>query len=324
MKCLVIILIVFFVFSCSSVDTTPGDVAHDPSPQSSHDNVLNEALLSAMKARAQMEYVLGPEDLLDIDVFQVDELKKTVRVNSKGYIKLPLVGQVKASGLTVSELEGILEKKLESFIQDPEISVFIKEFRSQRITLLGAVRKQQVYTVTGQHYLLDIISRADGLAEDAGEICYVQREKETIIIDMRGLLHEGNTQLNIPVFGGDVVFIPRGGTIFVSGAVEGPGSFPVKGKVTLTQAVAMARDLKDYAAKGEIRIYRDIGKGERQIIEVDYDEILEGRYSDVMLQDKDIIIVPTSGPKRVFWGMVKSLRWVVNLGNVDLGVGFIQ
>jgi polysaccharide export outer membrane protein len=317
-----IIVALVMLISCNGMQTDR-ELSHTPAPEVALNDVKDEILTKAINAPRGVEYILGPEDLIDIEVFQVEELKKTIRINAGGSIKLPVVGKLKVSGLTVPELEETVEDKLSNYIQNPEVSVFIKEFRSQRITLLGAVKKQQVYTVTGQNYLLDIISRADGLSEDAGEICYVQRKKETIIIDMRGLLYEGDTRLNIPVFGGDVVYIPRGGTIFVSGAVEGPGSYPVKGKLTLTQAIAMAKDFKEYAKKGEIQIYRDIGKGERQVIGVDYDRIMEENSSDVMLQDKDVVFVPASGVKRAVYGVLKSFRWVVNVGSVDIGAGFV-
>lgn len=323
MRLMVLTALVVMLVSCGGMETAPGEVAHKPSTKSSTNAGMDKVLLKAMRTPADREYVLGPEDLLDIDVFQVDELKKTVRVSAKGNIKLPLVGKIRASGLTIPELEDVLAKKLSRFIQNPEVSVFIKEFRSQHITLLGAVRKQQVYTVSGQNYLLDIISRADGLSEDAGEICYVQRGKETIIIDMRDLLYEGNTQLNIPVFGGDVVYIPRGGTVFVSGAVKGPGSFPVKGTVTLTQSIAMAKNFEEYAIKGRIRVYRDIGKGQREIIEANYNDILENESPDVELQDKDVVIVPASNAAKFFLAFVRSLRGLVNFSDdFSVGAGF--
>ncbi len=283
---------------------------------------MNALLLErAISAPRGGDYLLGPEDLLEIDVFQVEELKRTVRVTSSGFIKLPLAGKVKAAGLTVSGLEAVISERLRRYLEEPVVSVFVKEYRSQRITVLGAVNNPQVYAVTGQKSLLDMLSIAGGLSEDAGDICYVQRKGETIVIDLNDLLLRGNARLNIPVFAGDVIHVPKGGVVFVSGAVNAPGSFVMHGTVTLAQLIAMAKDLKYEARRDEIRIYRDTGKPTRDIIEVNYDEILEGERPDIVLRDKDIVIVPSSGIKNFFAGFVRTLRGLVSFGSVSVGAG---
>jgi len=261
------------------------------------------------KAYSSADYKIGPEDLLEIDVFQVPELKTTARVSAKGYIKLPLTDSIEASGLSVSELETLIAKRLEKYVTEPLVGVFVKDYRSQQISVLGSVKDPKVYYATGQRYLLDMLSLAGGLTPEAGSICIVQRispgnagdkeaTTEKIVIDLNKLLIDGNPDLNIPVHGGDIVQVPKSGIFFVDGAVKGSGEYNLKNKVTLTQAISMAKGLDDTASKSDIRIFRETGKPEREVITLDYDAVLSGQQKDIEIKDKDIIIVETSAIKR--------------------------
>jgi len=271
-------------------------------------------IISAYKG----DYILGPGDLIAIDVFQVDELEGTVRVSSTGYIKLPLTGKIKVGGLTVAEAEAEIREKLLRYLQDPIVNVFVQEYRSQNITVLGAIRSPQVYTVTRQNFLLDILSVAGGLTADAGDICYIQRKGETIIVNIRDLLIGGQVNLNIPVFAGDIVHVPSGGVFFVNGSVNAPGSFVMRGTVTLTQAILMAKGMAFNAKKSQIRIYRDSGKETLDFIEADYDSILNNQNKDILLKDKDIVIVPKDGVKNFFGGFFNSVRGIASFGAVSV------
>ncbi len=279
--------------------------------------VLDKAISSAYKG----DYILGPGDLIAIDVFQVDELKGTVRVSSTGFIKLPLTGKIMLGGLTVSEAESEISEKLLRYLQDPIVNVFVKEYRSQNITVLGAIAKPQVYTVTRQNFLLDILSISGGLTKEAGDICYIQRKGETIVINIRDLLIGGQVRLNIPVFAGDLIHVPAGGVIFVNGSVKSPGSFVLQGTVTLSQAISMAKGFQFNAKQNQIRIYRDSGKETLDIIEVDYNKILTEMNKDIVLKDKDIVIVPKDGVKNFFGGFMNSVRGVARFGGLAVTGG---
>lgn len=120
--------------------------------------------------RGVEEYQIGAHDLIEISVFQVVELSRTVRVNSRGLITLPLIGAVKAGGLTSEELEAEIAKKLAAgLIQDPQVSVFIKEFVSQRVIVEGSVTRTGVFPLTGRTTLLQVIALASGLDPVANE-----------------------------------------------------------------------------------------------------------------------------------------------------------
>lgn len=276
------------------------------------------------------DYRIGPEDLLEVDVFQVPDLKGTVRVSAKGYIKLPLADTIQASGLTVAELESLIAQRLEKYVKEPVVSVFVKEYRSQQISVLGSVKDPKVYYATGQKYLLDMLSMAGGLTPDAGTICILQRNVQTapgtsnnppekIVIDLNKLLIEGNADLNIPVYGGDVVHVPKTGIFFVDGAVKGAGEYNLKGRITLTQAIGMAKGLDDAASHSDIRIFRENGKPEKEVITIDYDDILDGKTTDVEIRDKDIVIVSSNAVKRFF----SKLSGAIGLGMFRVGgIGF--
>ena len=116
------------------------------------------------------DYRIGPSDLLEISVFQVPELSRTVRVNARGALTLPLVGQIQAGGLTGQQLEALLANKLrESYLQNPQVSVFIKEFVSQRVTVSGSVNKVGVFPISGKTTLMQAIAMAGGLDKLADE-----------------------------------------------------------------------------------------------------------------------------------------------------------
>lgn len=125
------------------------------------------------------DYRIGPQDLLEVQVFGVDNLRRDVRVNSRGAITLPLVGTVIIGGLTGEEAETLIASKYEKdYLQDPQVSVFIKEYTSQRITLEGAVAKPGIYPIRGDTSLMQAIAIAggQGALSDLNEVMVYRRE----------------------------------------------------------------------------------------------------------------------------------------------------
>src|SRR5256884_1866877 len=122
------------------------------------------------------DYRIGFDDVLDISVFEAQELNREVRVSSAGEISLPLLESVHAAGLTPRELELVLEELLRrTYMKDPHVSVFVREMQSHPVSVLGAVRKPGVFQVRGSKTLLEILSLAEGLADDAGETAIIMR-----------------------------------------------------------------------------------------------------------------------------------------------------
>src|SRR5512143_165905 len=126
--------------------------------QSGKSDRMNDLLLKSAMAKSadqNADYIIGADDLLEIDIFQAEELHKTVRVSSQGYISMALIGELKAKGLTPVQLEQQISRKLEKYMIEPRVSVSIKEYKAQKIGVIGSVKQPQMYMVTGQRYLLD-------------------------------------------------------------------------------------------------------------------------------------------------------------------------
>lgn len=157
------------------VDTVRQPVANDPAANQVPPQNAAAAKAAALAGQAQpmnalagfgADYRIGPNDLLEIDVYGVTELKRTVRVNSTGLVSLPLIGAIKVAGLTAQEAEAAIAARYgEKFLQDPQISVFIKEFTTQRVTIEGAVARPGIYPLTGQITLLRAMALAGGRGE---------------------------------------------------------------------------------------------------------------------------------------------------------------
>jgi len=162
------------------------------------------------------EYRIGPSDLLEINVFQVADLNRTVRVNTAGDISLPLVGVMKAGGMTVQELEVAIAKKLDAnFLQNPQVTVFVKEFTSQRVTLEGAVKSPGIYPLTGKTTLLQAIAMAQGLdplADLKGIVIFrvVDGKKMGARFDMKAI--RSGAAADPLVYGDDIIVIDQSGS----------------------------------------------------------------------------------------------------------------
>src|SRR5256885_303777 len=122
------------------------------------------------------EYRIGPEDVLNINIFEAQELNREVRVSAGGDISLPLLGSVRAAGLTPRELEFVLQELLHrTYMKDPHVSVFVHEMQSHPVSVMGAVRRPGVFQIRGSKTLLEVLSLAEGLADDAGETVIILR-----------------------------------------------------------------------------------------------------------------------------------------------------
>jgi polysaccharide export outer membrane protein len=249
------------------------------------------------------EYKIGPKDLLEITVFELPELNQTVRVSEDGTITLPLLGPVKVDGLTTEELEaklaGLLQKE---YLNEARVSVFIREYQSKLVAVIGAVERPGMYELVGQRTLLQMVSKAGGFKENASNEIFVLRdegkgETASIAIDLDDLLLNGNQKLNIEIRPNDVVNVPVDKliTVYVFGAVRNPGKVEVKmsKKITLLQAVGNAGGLSDEAKKSGIRLKRiDRRTGKETEMKVNLDDIIKGKKRDIQLQEGDVIIVP--------------------------------
>ncbi len=251
-------------------------------------------------------YRIGPGDLLVLKVFEVDQLSQTVRVSEDGSITLPLLGRVVVEGLTqegvVQKLTGLLSAK---YVKNPQVTIFIKEYKNQQVAVIGAVVNAGSYELVGRKNLLQIISMAGGFSENAGDEVFILREgpdgkTATIIIDLKDLLVNGNQALNVPLEPNDVVNVPvdKEIRVFVMGRVTKPGAVRAKLSegITLLQAIADAGGLAEGAKEKAVLITRKDTAGKEQKIRVNLKDIIKGKKKDIVLQEGDVVFVPES-----FW-----------------------
>ena len=251
-------------------------------------------------------YRIGPGDLLELKVFQVEELSQVVRVSEDGSITLPLLGRVVVEGLTqdgvVQKLTGLLQAK---YVKNPQVTIFIKEYKNQQVAVIGAVVNAGSYELVGRKNLLQIVSMAGGFSETAGNEVFILREgpdgkTSTLSIDLKDLIVNGNQTLNVPVEPNDVINVPvdREIRVFVMGRVTRPGAVKAKLSegITLFQAIADAGGLAEGAKESAITITRKDKAGKEQKIRVNLKDIIKGRKKDIVLQEGDVVYVPES-----FW-----------------------
>jgi polysaccharide export outer membrane protein len=300
-------------------------------------NAMNDKILMGAysSGRGPMrDYKVGSEDLLEIAVFEDEKFNKTVRVSSQGNISLPLLGILRVKGLTASEVEREIRDLLaEKYFQDPHVTVFIKEYRSQRISVLGAVKTPSVYDISGQKTVLEALAMAGGLIQDASHLVFlirpprpeetVQESKETeretaktFVIDLDELVIKSNWALNMTLLNGDIINVPVSGRVFVGGYVKQPGGFPMMGKrVTVSQAVAMAGGLAPKADGSEARIFRFSERdGRKETLIANIYEIEAGKARDIEVKENDIVIVPLSGVKGFFIELRDTVKGLIGLG----------
>jgi polysaccharide export outer membrane protein len=283
----------------------------NPTPSASVTQINSALASAALQVPApHTNYQIGAEDLLEITLFNVPESdakitprKVEVRVNQDGKITLPLTGELSAAGLTASALEQALRERFNEYLYDPQVGVHIKEYRSQRISVVGAVRSPGVFQLTGPKTLVDLLAMSGGISDRAGNTIHVYRQqgegRRTYIVDLLTLA-DNPSLVNMPVQPGDVINVPQTGTFFVDGSVGRPGSYPLNQPYTLTQGLAVAggvtERLADYSG---IVVFRRQHSAEPLRIPVNLKEVLAGHATDPPIEADDVIVVPMSTAKYI-------------------------
>jgi len=260
-------------------------------------------LVPATAAEPDRE-AIGAEDLLDIRVVGVDALTSTVRVSDTGEITLPLLGAIAAAGLTPAGLERLLAARLgERYVNDPQVSVFVKEHGSRMVSVLGAVHQPGRYPMIGRRTLLDMVSAAGGLTEEAGpEVVITHRAAAdgsaapSTLVDLEALLHAGRDDLNLAIVPGDLIHVPvdRPVRIYVDGAVKTPGEIETRlsRPLTLMQALAKAGGATERASLRRVEVLRRRPEGGQERFALDVRAVRKGEAADMVLMDGDVVLVP--------------------------------
>lgn len=219
------------------------------------------------------EYIIGPEDVLDIEVWENDDLKRTVEVSKEGAFTFPLIGRVVAAGLTIFELEQQLKKRLgEGFLREPQVTVNVSKYKNQKVVVFGEVKKPGSYVITGKTHILEVLAFAEGLTERAGSIVTIVRpqispnknnstssdiaqERKIIEINLDSLV-EGASDERFFVTKGDSIYVSKAPPIFVTGEVNKPGEYKWEKGLTIHQAVSLAGGPTKRGALNRLKIVR--------------------------------------------------------------------
>lgn len=254
------------------------------------------ALFASVRlASGQTDYRIGPQDVLSVTVFGEADLSGKYTVEQDGTFTFPLIGRVKAGGVTIREFEQLLKRNLvDGFLKNPQVSIAIETYRSQRILVMGEVRSPGEYLLNSDMTLLAALVRAGGTTPAASRDAVIVRSRrvagnsdggssdaEVIKIDL-GELQSGNTALNITLQDGDTINVPKAQSVFVSGQVKMPGAYAVEPGMTVLQVLSLAGGLTDRGADSRIRIQRMI-KGKLKEVKAKLTDTVE---------PGDTIIVP--------------------------------
>jgi polysaccharide biosynthesis/export protein len=265
-------------------------------------------------------YVLGPDDQIQIQAVEVPDISgKPQRLDPNGDLRLPMVGRVHAAGLTLEQLEKELIGRLKVYLQEPDVTVSVVEFKSQPVSVIGEVHTSGIHQLEGRKTLVEILSLAGGVGSDAGPTVRITRRLEfgaiplpeatvdvsgsysTVEIDLKSLLNATSPEKNIVIRPHDVISVPRAEVVYVVGEVAKSGPLPLSGgnSVSAMEAVSSSGGVLRTAAPSHARILRR-GEGDqkRTEIAVDLKKIMQGKSDDVTLHAGDILIVPDSGSKR--------------------------
>ena len=247
---------------------------------------------------------VGPNDLLSVSVYGAPELSKLVRVSEDGFIRIPMLkSRVKVAGAMPAQVEASIVEALESeeILVGPIVTVTIAEYSSRPINVAGAVRLPQTFQAVGSIRLLDAISKAGGLSEAAGSDILVSVAGEpTRRISVKGLLESTDTELNVPLSGGEEIRVVEAGKAFVVGNVKKPGAFVLKDseESTVLQLLALAEGLTAFSSK-QAYIYRRHSEGGRKEIPVELEQILRRKHPDVAVLADDILYIPENKGRKL-------------------------
>jgi polysaccharide export outer membrane protein len=302
-----------------------------------NDSARLEALAEERAFAEESGYRIGPGDLLEIRVFAVDEMNRTVRVGKSGTIQLPLIGTVPAAGEEPASLAAEIARRLRTYVKDPQVDVFVQQATSQQVAVTGAVARPGLYPLTRERYtLLDALAEAGGLTEKAGGVVELvpalpgaagrgglalaaaggaPEARRAIRIDLKELLNGSNrAALNLAVVPGDVIYVPEAGSFTIEGWVDKPGTYVLTRETTVLAALSAGGGPLLPAQLGAVEILRPRSGGEREVITVDLDAVRAGRVPDVPLRPGDIVRVPASAALVVPWSIYSVMQGLVRIG----------
>ena len=350
-----------FITGCSAVNsqsqdkaiTEKADTAQAMSALRAKENNDLERLARLWQQRKQesatSDYPIGPGDVIEINVAGMEEIKNiSERVTGEGTISLPFVGVIDVKGMTDKSLREEIRRRLEqNYMRNPQISLFVREFRSRQVAVIGAVQKPGLYNLASSaDTVMSMISQAGGMRTDAAEhILFLPAEPaepekakeiidslpvklmnqnpsplilknvEPIVINLDSVNRRGNQMyLNMPAVPGDIVMVPGGGEVLVQGWVEKPGAYKITSGLTILGVMAAAGGTSYPADTGSVELIRTNPQGHKSTFIADLDAIKSGAQPDLPLREGDVINVVSYGPKLFAYGFYRVFTSLVHVG----------
>ena len=312
-KLLPLFLIVLLLQACSYPTIPkieePGKAAEQTPTSTPHEEGIGEFFqkkapaLPSQPERKEKEYEIGPEDVLEIRVWDHDDLTREVYVSREGVFSYPLIGTVKAGGLSIEQLEKEIKERLSGkYIIDPQVSVTVKEYKSKRVFVLGEIggtgKGPGTYPLTGKTTLIEVLTMTGGPTQNAGtEVTVIRTRKtsggpglpekaqndEVIKINLRKLL-EGDASQNIFLEPNDTIFVSKAAFFYVYGEVKSPGRYNLEKGTTVLKAITTAGGATEKAAVNRTKVVRE-KEGKKTEIHINMTDPLE---------PEDIVMVPES------------------------------
>jgi polysaccharide export outer membrane protein len=356
-------IVLFLLAGCSAAvtdnkaagtqGTATGDTTMAAAAEKAKESNDSERLAALWKTRMQQraanDYPIGPGDVLEINVAGVEEMRNiSERVTGDETVSLPFVGIINTRGFTDKTLRSEIRRRLETnYVRNPQVSLFVKEFRSRQVAVIGAVQKPGLYNLASSaDTVMSMISQAGGMRTDAAEhIIFLPAEpaepekaKEVInslpvqvlsqdpsplilknvdplVINLDSVNRSGNQRyLNMPALPGDIVMVPGGGEVLIQGWVTKPGSFKITSGLTILGAMAAAGGTSYPADTASVELIRTNPQGHKSTFVADLDAIKSGAQPDVPLREGDVINVVYYGPKLFAWGFYRLFTSVFNVG----------
>jgi polysaccharide export outer membrane protein len=241
-----------------------------------------------MDAGQVNDYRIGPRDVLNVTMWGQTDISGKYTVDAEGKLTFPLIGAVKVEGLTAGQVVAELRERLKhGFFLDPQLTVSVDDFRSQRIFVMGQVRQPGSYPLSGGMTLIEALARAGSVTPDAAP--------EALIVHAKGAggpvlpeeamasgvvhvnvndLQSGAIASTVTMRDGDTIFVPRADVVFVSGQVRTPGAYPIGRSTTVLQVLTLAGGITDRGASSRIRVLRVAG-GVRREVKVGLDDLVK-------------------------------------------------
>jgi polysaccharide export outer membrane protein len=288
------------------------------------------------------EYRIGAGDDLEINVFDVPELNLTARVKETGFITLPLVGAVAARGKTEAVVAAELRNRLASFVRNPQVSLAVVQYGSQKVSIFGAVERPGSYPLKkGANTLVEVLGEAGGISQRAGSYLNLipaeyagvvgepaQRARLAlqdvgpgevrargieIFLD-RVLGTGGGVPVEVPIRAGDMIVVPEAGKVTVEGEVYKTGTYELGRQMTMLGALAAAGGLTMGGKLDEVEIVREFGIEQKTRLVVDLTKVAAGEQKDVRLRNGDIVRVPSDSSRRFRQDTYEALGRIINFG----------